>query len=393
MAPIGIAIIGSGIFVKEQHIPAILQCELLSLKSIFSRSLRSASAAAAALPPSASPPPDLYAEDAGPGRALADLLARDDITAVTVALPIPAQPAFVRAALAAGKHVLAEKPIAPDVAAARALIAYSTSDAVTRGRGGAAATPTLSIAENQRFFPRFTFALQEVAAAAAADVDDDGGRNLGRVTHFSVRVSDMVGTDGKYYKTAWRQAPSYQGGFLLDGGVHFAAGARMLLLLATNAGLGRTDASPSSSSSSSSVRADSRPARVSARTALVRSHLPPVDSVAALVTTRGGATGTYQHSVGSTISAYEFEVAYEHGSVRVREGTVTVQVGGREPVSRTFERASGVPEEVAAWAAGLRDGRPDPAQEPEEALADLEFIEKMIQSGEQDGKWLDYEFQ
>ncbi|KAM0666959.1 hypothetical protein MY8738_008864 [Beauveria namnaoensis] len=382
MAPIGIAIIGSGIFVKEQHIPAILQCELLSLKAIFSRSLHSASAAAAALPPSASPP-DLYAEDAGPRRALADVLARADITAVIVALPIPAQPAYVRAALAAGKHVLAEKPIAPDVAAARALIAYSTSDAVTRA-GGAAAAPTLSIAENQRFFPRFTFALQEAAAAAAAATA--GERDLGRVTHFSVRVSDMVGTDGKYYKTAWRQAPSYQGGFLLDGGVHFAAGARMLLLLATNAGLGRTDAS-------STVRADSRPARVSARTALVRAHLPPVDSVAALVTTRGGATGTYQHSVGSTISAYEFEVAYEHGSVRVREGTVTVELSGREPVSRTFERASGVPEEVAAWAAGLRDGRPDPAQSPEEALADLEFIEKMIQSGEQDGKWLDYEFQ
>ncbi|PQK08391.1 hypothetical protein BB8028_0001g04680 [Beauveria bassiana] len=386
MAPIGIAIIGSGIFVKEQHIPAILQCELLSLKAIFSRSLHSASAAAAVLPPSASPP-DLYAQDAGPGRALADVLARADITAVIVALPIPSQPAYVRAALVAGKHVLAEKPIAPDVAAARALIAYSTSDAVTRAGGAAAAAaaaPTLSIAENQRFFPRFTFALQEAAAAAAAA----GERDLGRVTHFSVRVSDMVGTDGKYYKTAWRQAPSYQGGFLLDGGVHFAAGARMLLLLATNAGLGRTD-----TSSSSSVRADSRPARVSARTALVREHLPPVDSVAALVTTRGGATGTYQHSVGSTISAYEFEVAYEHGSVRVREGTVTVELSGREPVSRTFERASGVPEEVAAWAAGLRDGRPDPAQSPEEALADLEFIEKMIQSGEQDGKWLDYEFQ
>ncbi|KAM3473492.1 hypothetical protein MY5147_004765, partial [Beauveria neobassiana] len=158
MAPIGIAIIGSGIFVKEQHIPAILQCELLSLKAIFSRSLHSASAAAAVLPPSASPP-DLYAQDAGPGRALADVLARADITAVIVALPIPSQPAYVRAALVAGKHVLAEKPIAPDVAAARALIAYSTSDAVTRagGAAAAAAAPTLSIAENQRFFPRFTF--------------------------------------------------------------------------------------------------------------------------------------------------------------------------------------------------------------------------------------------
>ncbi|ATY62752.1 NAD(P)-binding domain [Cordyceps militaris] len=355
MAPIGVAIIGSGIFVKEQHIPAILQCELLSLKAIFSRSLQSAEAAASQLPTR----PDLYAEDAA-GRTLADLLARADISAVVIALPIPAQPAFVRAALAAGKHVLAEKPVAPDVAAARDLIAYAATV------GGGAVAATLSVAENQRYFPRFTWALTQTA-----------GRDLGRVTHFAVRVSGLVGKDSKYYNTAWRKTPAFQGGFLLDGGVHFAAGARMLLLR-TASGAGDEQG---------------RPARVSARTALVRKHLPPADSVAALVTTSGGATGTYQHTVGSTIDAYEFDVAYERGSVRVCDGTVTVVVDGGEPVRKEFERTSGVGEEVAAWAAGIRDGKPDPAQSPREALADLEFIEKMIQSGEQDGKWLEYEFQ
>ncbi len=328
--------------------------------------MQSAEAAAAVLPAT----PDLYAEDAGPGRALADLLARTDISAVVVALPILAQPEFVRAALAAGKHVLAEKPIAKDVATAQELIAYASSEDIRRT--GA----TLSIAENQRYFPRFTYALAQAAAA---------GRDFGKVTHFSIRVSAMVGEDSKYYNTAWRKTPQYQGGFLLDGGVHFAAGARMLFLLADSMG---------DASAQQQARLDSRPASVSARTALVRAHLPPVDSVAALVTTRGGATGTYQHTVGSTISAYDFDVAYEHGSIRVADGTVTVAAtGGGEPVSKTFERASGVPEEVAAWAAGIRDGRPDPAQSTEEALADLEFIEKMLQSGEQDGKWLTYELQ
>ncbi|OAR00904.1 hypothetical protein LLEC1_07700, partial [Akanthomyces lecanii] len=196
MAPIGVAIIGSGIFVKEQHIPAILKCDLLSLKAIFSRSVKSAEGAASLLPSA----PDLYAEDAGNGHALTDLLARTDISAVIVALPIPSQPSFVRAALAAGKHVLAEKPIAKDVATAQELIAYASSDAV-RGTGA-----TLSIAENQRYFPRFTYALAQAA-----------GRDLGRVTHFSIRVSDLVSEGSKYHSTTWRRTPAHQGGFLLDG--------------------------------------------------------------------------------------------------------------------------------------------------------------------------------
>lgn len=146
--------------------PAILKCDLLSLKAIFSRSAKSAEAAAALLPFK----PDLYAEDAGDGRALADLLARADVSAIVVALPIPSQPSFVRAALAAGKHVLAEKPVAKDVATAQELIAYASSEAVRRT--GA----TLSVAENQRYFPRFAYALAQAA-----------GRDLGRVTHFSIR--------------------------------------------------------------------------------------------------------------------------------------------------------------------------------------------------------------
>lgn len=47
---------------------------------------------------------------------------------------------------------------------------------------------------------------------------------------------------------------------------------------------------------------------------------------------------------------------------------------------------SGVKQEVAAWAESLADGKQNPRQSPEEALADLEILEKMLRSGEDNGK-------
>lgn len=53
----------------------------------------------------------------------ADLLARDDVDAVAVATPAATHVGLVLAALDAGKHVLVEKPIAHDGAAARRMVA------------------------------------------------------------------------------------------------------------------------------------------------------------------------------------------------------------------------------------------------------------------------------
>lgn len=51
----------------------------------------------------------LYSEDSEEGKSLDDLLARSDIKAVTIALPIKNQPEYIKKALLAGKHVLSEK--------------------------------------------------------------------------------------------------------------------------------------------------------------------------------------------------------------------------------------------------------------------------------------------
>lgn len=95
-----IALIGSGIFAKEQHLvylpppihtgstnttanntqPAIKATPLLTLKAIYSRSLASAESLAA----EASDDVELYSEDQD-GRTYEDLLKRDDIKAVIIA--------------------------------------------------------------------------------------------------------------------------------------------------------------------------------------------------------------------------------------------------------------------------------------------------------------------
>lgn len=179
-----------------------------------------------------------------------------------------------------------------------------------------------------------------------------------------------MSADNKYFHTTWRNKPEYQGGFLLDGGVHHAATTRLFL-------------------SGDQSSADT----VQAFTAQAQAHLPPIDTVNAIIKTKSGATGAYQHSAGSNLHAFEWDLGYEKGTIKIDGETITVTPVGGEKTVKEFERTSGVTEEVAAWAQSLVDGKPNPLQSPEEALADLEFLEKMFKSGDENGAQQKYEFQ
>ena len=65
-----------------------------------------------------------YDHPAIPSSSLEELLARDDIHAVVIAVPLFVQSELIRKTLAAGKHVLSEKPIAEDVKTAETLIEW-----------------------------------------------------------------------------------------------------------------------------------------------------------------------------------------------------------------------------------------------------------------------------
>ncbi|KAI4656406.1 hypothetical protein J4E81_003992 [Alternaria sp. BMP 2799] len=337
---IGIAIIGSGIFAKEEHLPAIQDTPSLSLKAVYSRSLKSAKALSEKLSDV-----ELYSDDQD-GKKFEDLLKRDDVKGVVIALPILAQPDYIKKALAAGKHVFAEKPIAKDLATARELLSWTQDSSNT--------SAVYTVAENFRFIDSYVWGSEQVAS-------------LGRILTFRVRVAAMVSAGSKYYETEWRKKPDHQGGFVLDGGVHFVAATRLLLQ-----GGGR------------------KIKKVSAFTAQLQEHLPPVDTLNATMQLDNDASGTLSICFGTTDTGSEYLVACEKGSVHVARGKVTITKDGKDPETKEFpDEGNGVNQEIKAWAKSLEQGKRNEMQSPEEALKDLEILESCLKSGEQGGKPID----
>ncbi|EON69762.1 hypothetical protein W97_09025 [Coniosporium apollinis CBS 100218] len=337
---IGVAIIGSGMFAKDEHLPAVQAAPSLTLKAIYSRSLKSAKSLAENLSNA-----DLYSDDSGEGKSYSDLLARSDIQAVIIGLPILTQPTYIRQALEASKHVLAEKPVAKDVATATELVKWYHDNVDT-------SKVTWSVAENFRFMDSFLHGAEQV-------------RQMGRVLGFRTRMHAFVKPGTKYFETAWRKTPEYQGGFLLDGGVHFIAGTRLLL------------------------QPENAPTRVSAFTARLQEHLPPVDTVDATWKTKSGVSGTFSVSFGTTFSGSEYTLACEKGTVTVLRSMVKIVKDGKEETKEFSGEGAGVKQEVKAWGEGIESGNQDPRQTPEEALKDLEVLEAMLQSGEGNGVPID----
>lgn len=148
----------------------MLATPLLSLKAIYSRSLKSAKETSELLPASHSAV-DLYSEDSGPGKSFKDVLSRSDIVGVIIALPIRNQPEFIKAALEAGKHVLAEKPVGPDVESASKLISWYREIAAEK-------KAIWAVAEQFRFLPKYVWAAEQA-------------RTLGKVIGFNFRVFQL----------------------------------------------------------------------------------------------------------------------------------------------------------------------------------------------------------
>lgn len=211
-------------------------------------------------------------------------------------------------------------------------------------------------------------------------------QSLGRVLSFRVRLNTMV-SGGKYFgtytntafshihcvavvsmclrarfflsmpgsyrsslETEWRRTPGYQGGFLLDGGVHFIAGIR--LMLGEEAAI----------------------VRASAYSSQLQKHLPPVDTIHAVLKCKTGVSGLFDVSFGTTASGGEWVVSCEKGSVHVDMGKVTTSGPGMKTEEKKFEDKSGVIFEVQAWAEGIVAGKQHERQIPEEALKDLDVV-------------------
>jgi predicted dehydrogenase len=162
----------------------------LALRAIYSRSentatatatVAAAAAAALAISSQSRIKPDVYFDSPGAdGKSIDNLLARDDISAVIICLPIPVQAGIIQKAIAAGKHVLSEKPIARDIASARDLIAWVHRQPIT---------PVWAVAENFRFNESVQYAAEQLRCIG------------GQLVTFRLSFSNFISKENKYFQT------------------------------------------------------------------------------------------------------------------------------------------------------------------------------------------------
>ena len=123
-----------------------------------------------------------------------ELILLPEVDAVLISLPIAAQPEWVKKALAAGKPVISEKPLAPSVAEGKKLV-----KAVARYD-----VPWL-VAENFAFMP----AIERLRGWL------DQGR-LGEPRLVEVMQLTFMDAKNPYFHTSWRHQPKHVGGFVAD---------------------------------------------------------------------------------------------------------------------------------------------------------------------------------
>lgn len=97
------------------------------------------------------------------------------------------QPDFIKQALSAGKSVLAEKPLAKDVATGKELIEWYHSNVDSK-------KVTFGVAEQFRYLNAFTYGAQKA-------------REFGRVLGFRHKLGANVQPGAKYFETEWRKKP------------------------------------------------------------------------------------------------------------------------------------------------------------------------------------------
>lgn len=128
-------------------------------------------------------------------RELEKALCRDDVHAVVVSVPNKWHVEAVCAALAAGKHVFCEKPLAHSLEAGQRMVALSEKNNVT-----------LKVGSNLRFFPN---------VIKAKNLIDKGA--IGELTF----LRSWIGHDGWNLKNPWyRDENITGGGTMLDNGCH-----------------------------------------------------------------------------------------------------------------------------------------------------------------------------
>jgi predicted dehydrogenase len=193
-----LGIIGAGAAVRKLHLPVLQQMtDQVRPVAVASQTLEKA---------------ETFRELVGDVEVSDDyrtVLAHPKVDAVLIAVPIELNSSILIEAVHAGKHILAEKPIAATIQEARQIL-----EACSRN------SQVVAIAENFRYRGDIRKAGQVLATG-----------EIGEVFSFQVNVRIDLSAEVRrvWMERPWRQVPRHPGGLLLDAGVHVVSGLRDIL--------------------------------------------------------------------------------------------------------------------------------------------------------------------
>jgi L-gulono-1,4-lactone dehydrogenase len=335
-APVRVVLVGCGWFACVAHVPALKRLERegrIRLVGLWSRSEASIKRAGG-----------LYArQDLKHYQSLEDVAEDPDVDLADLTLPIEIMPGAIKLFLSAGKHVISEKPGAPSVATGAELMEHHAR----------LARPVVwAVAENWRFKKTTKMVGNIVASGVLGDI---------RFADFTYLSFQEPGKQG------WRGSPGDAGGYMLDSGVHFVALLRKVV-----------------------GEIEDVCASVSQRVP----HLPPADSVSAILSFASGAEGAYRLSFAApyaggdqglrlTGSKGTLLAGFNRFSPRdFRHNWIRLHTGGKRrfiPVMDDLFVPGGVYETLSHCVEAVQQGAPLQSS-PGEALRDVAVIEAMLES-------------
>ncbi|RJP60246.1 MAG: gfo/Idh/MocA family oxidoreductase [Ignavibacteriales bacterium] len=196
MRKVKLGIIGTGLAAKNLHLPALQKLknkfEIVAVCNHTEKKAKQFSKMVGDVP---------YHLD------YKELLKRDDVEAVDIALPINLNYNVAKESIKACKHVFLEKPLAGNMHQAKQLLDMDKKSKTVN-----------MVAENFRYRKVFL---------KVKDLIEKG--KIGRPYAVNWNLYYHVTTDKDYWSTKWRQKHVHPSGFLLDAGVHNVAAIRMIL--------------------------------------------------------------------------------------------------------------------------------------------------------------------
>ncbi len=195
MGPIKLGIIGCGIAARDLHLPVIQalkdKYKIVMVCNHTEEKARDFAISAGNVP---------YT------RNYKELLKNPEVEAVDITVPIHLNYEVVKSAIRFKKHVIVEKPLAANLDDAKKLSGIEKHY-----------RKVLMVAENYRYSPIYR---------KAGELIREG--RIGELYGAFWNIFRRLDENDKYAKTEWRINHKYEGGFIMDAGIHNIAVLRML---------------------------------------------------------------------------------------------------------------------------------------------------------------------